>query len=369
MAQIKEFEQQLEGITYEVRKFLVGQDEMFDSLMTAILTGGHVLLEGAPGLAKTLTIKTLAGALGLPFKRIQFTPDLLPSDIIGTEIYDQKNQQFITNQGPIFANIVLADEINRAPAKVQSALLEAMQEKQVTIGRESFKLDEPFLVLATQNPIEQEGTYQLPEAQVDRFMMKVNITYPSSSDEVLILERNIRSEGADIHPVIEKEDIMKMIEFVKKEVYLDPELVKYIVSVNVLTRTLDQYPQLSDLAPYIEYGASPRGAIALAQVAKAHAFLAGRDYVTPEDVQKSAFRTLRHRIILSYEGVAEGIETEEIIDKILKQIQPPRIDFQQKLNAGVIPNQAVMPVPNPFPKQQLNTSIGQVQPVPNVQAN
>lgn len=327
------FLNKIEKVNYEVRKVLVGQEDMLEALLLATLCRGHILLEGAPGLAKTLTVNTLAKALGLPFKRIQFTPDLLPSDIIGTEIYNQAQNAFTVNQGPIFANFVLADEINRAPAKVQSALLEAMQEKQVTIGNETFKLDRPFLVLATQNPIEQEGTYQLPEAQLDRFLMKIIIDYPTPSDELTILQRVVVENKAVVEPVMTKDELIQMINFVQG-IYLDPEVMKYIVNVNVMTRSLNEYTPLSNLARFVDYGASPRGAISMAMVSKAKAFLNGRDYVTPDDVVSVIYNTLRHRIILSYVAVAEGITVEAIIDKIVDQVKKPNIDVSKRIKVG-----------------------------------
>lgn len=318
------FQKKIEDLSYEIRKSVVGQDEMIESIFIAMLTNGHVLIEGAPGLAKTLTVKTLATALGLPFKRIQFTPDLLPSDIVGTEIYTQGKTEFEVKFGPIFASVILADEINRAPAKVQSALLEAMQEKQVTIGKKTYKLNKPFVVLATQNPIEQEGTYKLPEAQVDRFIMKIDIDYPTDEQEFEIVQRVVGSPGLDTNSVMNEQDILEMIEFVDK-VYLDNAVIQYIVDINTLTRNLGKNKRLKEFEKYIEYGCSPRGAIALAKVSKARAILSGRSYVNPDDVYDSAHSTLRHRIILNYEAIADGITSDEIITKILTEIPRPEI--------------------------------------------
>lgn len=329
MSQIQTYVKKIEQLSYEVRKVLVGQEEMLEALMVAVLSKGHVLVEGVPGLAKTVTINTLAKALGLPFKRIQFTPDLLPADIIGTEIFDQNQQQFKTSYGPIFANFVLADEINRAPAKVQSALLEAMQERQVTIGKQTYKLDQPFLVMATQNPVEQEGTYQLPEAQLDRFLMKVNISYPTPNEEYTILQRVVVNNFEEVQAVITKDELKEMIDFVKG-IYIDPEIIKYIVNISITTRMLSENKALEHLSRFVDYGASPRGAISLATISKAKAFLAGRDYVTPGDVADGAKDALRHRIIMSYVALAEGVSSDHVIAEVVKTIAQPKIDVSRK---------------------------------------
>jgi MoxR-like ATPase len=306
----------------ETSKVIVGQKYMIDRLMLGLLAQGHVLLEGLPGLAKTLSIKTLATAIDADFNRIQFTPDLLPSDIIGTMIYNPGKNEFTVRKGPIFANFILADEINRAPAKVQSALLEAMQEKQVTIGKETFKLDEPFLVLATQNPIEQEGTYPLPEAQVDRFMLKVNIGYPSRDEEKMIIRKNILGETIQkINAVVKPEAIIKARESVKK-VYMDEKIENYILDIVFATREPAKY-KLQDIQPLISYGASPRASINMAMAAKAHAFMQRRGYVIPDDVRNVSKDIMRHRIGLSYEAEAENVTQEDIITKIINTIPVP----------------------------------------------
>jgi MoxR-like ATPase len=312
----------LEVLNRETSKVIVGQKHMIDRLLLGLLAQGHVLLEGLPGLAKTLAIKTLAAAVHGNFQRIQFTPDLLPSDIIGTMIYNPGKNEFSVRKGPIFANFILADEINRAPAKVQSALLEAMQEKQVTIGKESYKLEEPFLVLATQNPIEQEGTYPLPEAQVDRFMLKVNIGYPTKDEEKLIIRKNIIGEITQtINAVVEPETILKARNSVRK-VYMDEKIENYILDIVFATRNPEQY-QLSALKPLISYGASPRASINLALAAKAHAFMQRRGYVLPDDVRHVSKDVMRHRIGLSYEAEAENVTQEDIITKIINIVPVP----------------------------------------------
>jgi len=303
-------------------KLIVGQQYMMDRLLIGLLTKGHILLEGMPGLAKTLAIKTLAGSINAKFSRIQFTPDLLPADIIGTLIFNPTDRQFEVRKGPVFANFVLADEINRAPAKVQAALLEAMQERQVTIGDRAFKLEEPFLVLATQNPIEQEGTYPLPEAQMDRFMLKVKLDYPSMDEERFIIRKNL--EGAFTEPqtpVISSEDILKARALVNK-IYLDPKIEQYILDIVFATRYPERYG-LPNLKPLIEYGGSPRASINMALGAKAHAFLEGRGYVVPEDVRAVCEDVLRHRIGLTYEAEAEEINQEAIIKEILNAVEVP----------------------------------------------
>lgn len=303
-------------------KVLVGQQHLMNSLLLGLLTKGHILLEGLPGLAKTLAIKTLASSIDAKFSRIQFTPDLLPADILGTLVYNPGDHQFAVRKGPIFANFILADEINRAPAKVQSALLEAMQERQVTIGKESFPLAEPFLVLATQNPIEQEGTYPLPEAQVDRFMMKVIVGYPSMEDEHEIMRRNLDGTiHQEIQPVIHASDIIKARESVKK-VYMDERIEKYILNIIFATRNPKQF-KLDDIGDFIQYGASPRASIFMALAAKAQAFINHRGFVIPDDVQFVAKDILRHRIALSYEAEAESITQDHIISKILSKVIVP----------------------------------------------
>jgi MoxR-like ATPase len=305
----------------EIGKVIVGQDYLIDRLIIGMLANGHVLLEGVPGLAKTLTINTLASALDTSFQRIQFTPDLLPADLIGTLIYNQKHGDFIIKKGPVFANVILADEINRAPAKVQSALLEAMQEHQVTIGDETFKLPAPFLVMATENPIEQEGTYPLPEAQVDRFMLKLKVGYPSLEEERRILDRMAHSTTEiDVNAVLHPDEIIKAREIID-EIYIDEKIKDYILSIVFATREPQKYNL--DLADYLRYGASPRATIYLTTGARAHAFMQGRGYVTPQDVKSIAADVLRHRIIVSYEAEAEELTSEDLIDRILTEIPVP----------------------------------------------
>nr|NQU94048.1 AAA family ATPase [Bacteroidota bacterium] len=308
-------------INLEMSKVIVGQKHMVERLLIGLLSNGHILLEGVPGLAKTLAIKSLASAIEAKFSRIQFTPDLLPADLIGTLIYSQKKEEFQVRKGPIFANFILADEINRSPAKVQSALLEAMQERQVTIGAETFHLKEPFLVLATQNPIEQEGTYPLPEAQVDRFMLKVVISYPEKEEEKLILRQNIANEFIKIQTVVGTEDILKA-RAVTREVYLDEKIENYITDIVFATRYPTQY-KLGKFEGMISYGASPRASINLALAAKAFAFIKRRGYVIPEDIRAIAHDVMRHRIGLTYEAEAENITTEDIINEILNTIEVP----------------------------------------------
>ena len=308
-------------LTTELRKNIVGQRHMLESLMISLLANGHILLEGVPGLAKTLTITSLASAIQAKFSRIQFTPDLLPADLIGTMIYSPKSETFSVKKGPIFSNFILADEINRAPAKVQSALLEAMQERQVTIGETTYKLEEPFLVLATQNPIEQEGTYPLPEAQVDRFMMKVVISYPKKEEEKQILHQSITRQYSTPKPILKPEDIIKARELVR-EVYLDEKIESYITDIVFATRFPEDY-NLSKLKNLISYGASPRGSINLALAAKAHAFIKRRGYVIPEDIRAVSMDVLRHRLGLTYEAEAENISSEEIINEILNSVEVP----------------------------------------------
>ena len=300
---------------------IVGQKHLVESLLIGLLSDGHVLLEGVPGLAKTQAIKTLASLVDAQFSRIQFTPDLLPADVIGTMIYSQKEESFQVEKGPVFANFVLADEINRAPAKVQSALLEAMQERQVTIGKETFQLPKPFLVLATQNPIEQEGTYPLPEAQVDRFMLKVIIDYPKLEEEKLIVRQNIKGEASAITPLMSTQEIMEA-RAVVRQVYLDEKIEQYIADIVFATRYPEKY-NLKDIKDYIEFGASPRASINLALAARAYAFIKRRGYVIPEDVRAVAHDVLRHRVGLSYEAEANNITPEEIVSKIINKIEVP----------------------------------------------
>ncbi|KPK80224.1 MAG: ATPase [Bacteroides sp. SM23_62_1] len=308
-------------ITMEIGKVIVGQRHLIESLLIGLLTDGHILLEGVPGLAKTLAVNTLASTIDAKFSRIQFTPDLLPADLIGTMIYSQKQEDFTVRKGPIFAHFILADEINRSPAKVQSALLEAMQEKQVTIGSESYKLDQPFMVLATQNPIEQEGTYPLPEAQVDRFMLKVIIGYPSRDEEKLIVRENLAQVFPTAQKVIKPADILKARNIVK-EVYMDEKIEKYILDIVFSTRYPDQYG-LEKYRNMIQYGGSPRASIYLAHGAKAYAFIKRRGYVIPEDIRAICHDVLRHRIGLTYEAEAENITTEDIVTDILNTIEVP----------------------------------------------
>lgn len=311
----------VERLNREVSKIIVGQKYMIERLMVGLLGNGHVLLEGVPGLAKTLAVKTLSAAIQTKFQRIQFTPDLLPADLIGTLIYDQRNGQFTTKKGPIFSNLILADEINRSPAKVQSALLEAMMERQVTIGENTFKLDDPFLVLATQNPIEQEGTYPLPEAQVDRFMLKLSVGYPNKDEELEIMRRMTRGHLETIRPVVTPADIVNARNVVS-EVYMDEKIERYIVDIVFATREPKKY-RLDELEDLISYGASPRASIFLAQAAKAHAFLRGRGYVTPEDVRAIGLDVLRHRIIITYEAEAEEKTSEYVVGQVLSRIEVP----------------------------------------------
>ncbi|MCQ2297619.1 MAG: MoxR family ATPase [Bacteroidales bacterium] len=311
----------VDTLTMEVRKNIIGQKQMIESLIIGLLSDGHILLEGVPGLAKTLTINTLAKAIDAKFSRIQFTPDLLPADLLGTMIYSQKSETFQVKKGPIFSNFILADEINRAPAKVQSALLEAMQERQVTIGDTTYKLDAPFLVMATQNPIEQEGTYPLPEAQVDRFMLKVVISYPKREEERQILHQSMTGGFAQQQPILKPEDIIRARQLVK-EVYMDEKIENYITDIIFATRFPQQYG-LEKLNGLISYGASPRGSISLAQASKAYAFIKRRGYVIPEDIRAVAMEVLRHRVGLTYEAEASNITSEEIVNEILNRVDVP----------------------------------------------
>ncbi len=310
----------VEQLIGEVHRVIVGQKYMIERLVIGLLTRGHILLEGVPGLAKTLAVKTISSAIDARFQRIQFTPDLLPADLIGTMIFNQKDGTFVPRKGPIFANIILADEINRAPAKVQSALLEAMQERQVTIGDTTYPLDEPFLVMATQNPIEQEGTYPLPEAQIDRFMLKLKIDYPDQKEERQILDLMARDEAILLQKVVGPADILRVREVVK-EVYMDERIKDYIVQLVFATRKPQEFKL--DLKDLIQFGASPRATIFLAQAARAHAFIKGRGYVTPEDIKAVGMDILRHRIILTYEAEAEEMTTESVISRIFDAVQVP----------------------------------------------
>jgi len=311
----------MHDVVDQVGRRIVGQNYMIERLLISILTGGHVLLEGVPGLAKTLAVSTLAETISTKFQRIQFTPDLLPADILGTQIYDQSSGQFSIKKGPIFANIILADEINRAPAKVQSALLEAMQEKQVTIGGTTYKLEEPFLVLATQNPIEQEGTYPLPEAQVDRFMLKLHVGYPTREEEKEILRRMASGDPIPVRHVATPQEIMAARRRIS-DLYMDERIVDYIVQI-VHTTRFPAESGLPDLAPLIEYGASPRATLALAQASRAHAFLRGRGFVTPEDVKAIAPDVLRHRVLTTYEAEAEEVTSDAIVARVLDTVAAP----------------------------------------------
>src|SRR5881394_1164474 len=305
----------------EIGKIVIGQTYLVERLVIGLLANGHVLLEGVPGLAKTLSVKSLANCLNVKFSRLQFTPDMLPADVIGTQIYNPQSGAFTTRRGPIFANLVLADEINRAPAKVQSALLEAMQEKQVTIGEQTFKLEEPFLVLATQNPIEQEGTYPLPEAQVDRFMLKLRVGYPSRDEEKEIMRRMASGDPIPIDKVASPKAILDARHRIT-ELYMDDRIVDYIVDIVHATRE-PKAAGLEDLVPLIEFGASPRATIALAQASRAHAFLRGRSFVTPDDIKAIAPDVLRHRVLTTYEAEAEEVTSDEIVSRILSRIESP----------------------------------------------
>jgi len=325
---IKELNERIKGesefvdlITLEIHKVIVGQKGLVDRLLIGLLSDGHILLEGVPGLAKTLAISTLSQTIDASFSRIQFTPDLLPADLVGTMIYSQKKEEFIVKKGPIFANLILADEINRSPAKVQSALLEAMQEKQVTIGETTYKLERPFLVMATQNPLEQEGTYPLPEAQVDRFMMKVLVDYPGREEERLIVRENLASEFPSASSILKPADIMKARAIVK-EVYLDEKIENYILDIVFATRDPNK-AGLAQFMPLIHYGGSPRASINLARAAKAYAFIKRRGYVVPEDIRAICHDVMRHRIGLTYEAEAENITTENIISEILNHVEVP----------------------------------------------
>lgn len=318
-AAIKQESQFVEKMMSEINKVVVGQKEMVEGILMGLLTGGHILLEGVPGLAKTLTISSVSKSISLDFQRIQFTPDLLPTDLIGTMIFNPKSGEFAPRKGPIFTNIVLADEINRAPAKVQSALLEAMAEKQVTIGESSYKLENPFLVLATQNPLEQEGTYPLPEAQMDRFMFKINVTYPSKVEEMEILNKMGQDSKPTISSVITKEDLLRISSRID-QIYVDQKVKNYIVDIIMATRKPEDFG-LARISSLISVGASPRATISLYRASKAHAFLRGRGYVTVEDVKSIAYHVLRHRLILTYEAEAESIKSDDLIKEVLTQVE------------------------------------------------
>jgi MoxR-like ATPase len=319
-AKAEKYSESLTKVSEEIKKVIVGQEEVIQKLLISLIANGHVLLEGVPGLAKTLMIKTLGETMDANFKRIQFTPDLLPADIIGTKIYNQKTASFTTKKGPIFTNFLLADEINRAPPKVQSALLEAMQEKQVTIGDESYKIDHPFFVLATQNPLEHEGVYSLPEAQVDRFMFKVFVKYPTKEEEYTIIDRMTANEEPKPKKAMDAKQIIEIQKFVR-EIYVDEKIKGYVTNIVDSTRNPDKYKLEVD--GLIECGASPRATIWLILAGKAHALLNGRGYVIPEDIKAVSHDVLRHRIILSYEAEAEGIKTDDIIEKIMKNVKVP----------------------------------------------
>ncbi len=311
----------IQRVTDEVGKRIVGQDEMVERLLIGLLTGGHILLEGVPGLAKTLAVRTLAEIVNASFSRIQFTPDLLPADVIGTMVYDQKSQDFYVKKGPLFANIILADEINRAPAKVQAALLEGMQEKQVTIGGTTFELTEPFLVLATQNPIENEGTYPLPEAQLDRFMLKVRVRYPARDEERMVLERMGSGHEIAVEPLLQPDAIMEARGRIN-DLYMDQKVTDYIVDLVRATRDPASIG-MADLKPLVAFGASPRASLALAAGSRAHAFLRGRDYVVPEDVRALAPDVLRHRIVLTFEAEAENVSSDDVVTRLLEAVKAP----------------------------------------------
>jgi MoxR-like ATPase len=317
----------MERVLYEVKKVIVGQDQLLERLAIALLARGHILVEGVPGLAKTLAIKTLAESIGGQFQRIQFTPDLVPADLVGTRIYNQRSGEFTTSLGPVFANLLLADEINRAPAKVQSALLEVMQERQVTIGRDTHTVPDPFLVMATQNPIESEGTYPLPEAQVDRFMLKVLVSYPSATEEFVIVER-MTGTVETVQRVLETEELLAF-QRESDRVYVDPSLIEYSVRLVAATRE-PRLHALDGIAPYILYGASPRAAINLILAARARAYLHGRQYVLPDDVRDLALDVMRHRLVLSYEALADGVTPDELLHQVLLAVSPPDVALDDR---------------------------------------
>jgi len=317
----------VESALFEIKRVIAGQDEMLERVFVCLLSGGHLLIEGVPGLAKTLTIKTVADVLGGTFQRVQFTPDLVPSDLVGTRMYRTGKDEFDTELGPVFCNFLLADEINRAPAKVQSALLEVMQERQVTIGKETHAVPSPFLVMATQNPIESEGTYPLPEAQVDRFMLKVLVDYPAPADELTVIERAL-AEPVVVERLLSVEDLAAL-QAAARRVYVDPAVSRYALSIALATRQLAE-SGLEDLAGYVEYGASPRGPINLVVGARALALLRGRRYALPQDVRELAKDVIRHRLVLSYEALAEGVDAEQILDRVLETIPMPQLDLSRQ---------------------------------------
>ena len=322
--------QPMERVLYEVKKVIVGQDHLLERMVVALLARGHILVEGVPGLAKTMAVKTLSQAIGGEFQRIQFTPDLMPADLVGTRIYNQRTGEFNTSLGPVFTNLLLADEINRAPAKVQSALLEVMQERQVTIGRESFPVPNPFLVMATQNPIEAEGTYPLPEAQVDRFMMKVLVGYPSATEEFVIVER-MTTVLQDVQPVVSVDEMLELQRQADR-VYVDPALIEYSVKLVTATREPAQYG-LEDLQRYILFGASPRASINMILAGRALAFVRGRDYALPEDVRDVALDTIRHRLVLSYEALSDNVESDDILGRLMDAIPMPDVPLREYAGA------------------------------------
>ena len=322
--------QPMERVLYEVKKVIVGQDHLLERMVVALLARGHILVEGVPGLAKTMAVKTLSQAMGGEFQRIQFTPDLMPADLVGTRIYNQRTGEFSTSLGPVFTNLLLADEINRAPAKVQSALLEVMQERQVTIGRETFPVPEPFLVMATQNPIESEGTYPLPEAQVDRFMLKVLVGYPSTTEEFVIVER-MTSTLQDVQPVLDIEEVLAL-QRQADSVYVDPALIEYSVKLVTATRQPELYG-LADLKRYILYGASPRASINMILAGRALAFVRGREYALPEDVRDVALDAIRHRLVLSYEALSDNVESDDILGRLMDAIPMPNVPLREYAGA------------------------------------
>ena len=322
--------QPMERVLYEVKKVIVGQDHLLERMVVALLARGHILVEGVPGLAKTMAVKTLSQAMGGEFQRIQFTPDLMPADLVGTRIYNQRTGEFSTSLGPVFTNLLLADEINRAPAKVQSALLEVMQERQVTIGRETFPVPEPFLVMATQNPIESEGTYPLPEAQVDRFMLKVLVGYPSTTEEFVIVER-MTSTLQDVQPVLDIDEVLAL-QRQADSVYVDPALIEYSVKLVTATRQ-PELCGLADLKRYILYGASPRASINMILAGRALAFVRGRDYALPEDVRDVALDAIRHRLVLSYEALSDNVESDDILGRLMDAIPMPDVPLREYAGA------------------------------------
>ena len=322
--------QPMERVLYEVKKVIVGQDHLLERMVVALLARGHILVEGVPGLAKTMAVKTLSQAMGGEFQRIQFTPDLMPADLVGTRIYNQRTGEFSTSLGPVFTNLLLADEINRAPAKVQSALLEVMQERQVTIGRETFPVPEPFLVMATQNPIESEGTYPLPEAQVDRFMLKVLVGYPSTTEEFVIVER-MTSTLQDVQPVLDIEEVLAL-QRQADSVYVDPALIEYSVKLVTATRQPELYG-LEDLNRYILFGASPRASINMILAGRALAFVRGREYALPEDVRDVALDAIRHRLVLSYEALSDNVESDDILGRLMDAIPMPDVPLREYAGA------------------------------------